>query len=160
MKTAIVYFSYTGHTRQIAKQIQENLHCDLFELKRKEPYSEDYEEVVADEQNQEGSQKIPEIEPIPIDIDAYDRIILGTPTWWYRPCPVVRAFLKQYDLSSKTIVPFATNAGWLGRTLKEIKELCPNSTIEKEMNLVFTEDYKENKLVTKKENLQNWINSL
>lgn len=41
----------------------------------------------------------------------------------------------------KIIKPFATNAGWLGHTFQEIEKLCPNSKVEKEMNIVFSEDY-------------------
>ena len=41
--------------------------------------------------------------------------------WWYTIAPVVRTFLKENDLTGKTIIPFATNAGWLGRTFKEIE---------------------------------------
>ena len=80
------------------------------------PYSNDYQTVVDDEQNSEASNHIPEIKDININLDEYDTIILGTPVWWYRPCPAIRAFLTKYDLSNKTIIPFATNAGWLGRT--------------------------------------------
>lgn len=133
----IVYFSYTGHTKMLANKIQAKLNCDILELKRQEPYSSDYNEVVNDEQNVENSNIIPEIENIAIDLSKYDTIILGTPVWWYRPAPVIRAFLKKFDLSGKTIIPFATNAGWLGKTFNEIKELCPNSTIKNEMNIVF-----------------------
>lgn len=75
--------------------IQEKLNCDILKLKRVEPYSSDYNAVVNDEQNGENSNIIPEIEDINIDLSKYDEIILGTPVWWYRPAPVVRAFLKK-----------------------------------------------------------------
>lgn len=95
-----------------------------------------------------------------MDLSKYDEIIIGSPVWWYTITPVVRTFLKENDLSGKTIIPFATNAGWLGRTFKEIKSLCPNSTVKNEMNIVFTEDYRENQLVTSPDEIDNWINSL
>ena len=62
------------------------------------------------------------------------------------------------DLSGKTIKPFATNAGWLGKTFKEIRTLCPNSEICEGMNIVF-ESY-SNKLVTKEQDIENWIKTL
>ena len=69
--------------------------------------------------------------------------------------------LNEYgEFTGKIIKPFATNAGWLGRTFKEIKDLCPNSTIGKEMNIVFTEDYSENQLVTLPEEIDKWIKEL
>ena len=68
--------------------------------------------------------------------------------------------LNEYGGTGKIIKPFATNAGWLGRTFQEIKRLCPNSKIEDEMNIVFTEDYHENQLVTSPDEVDSWIDKL
>ena len=57
--------------------------------------------VVDDEQNSGSRNILPEIKDIDIDLSKYDEIIIGTPVWWYRPAPVVRAFLKKYDLSGR-----------------------------------------------------------
>lgn len=158
MSKLVVYFSYTGNTRMIANRIREKLNCDVLEIKTVIPYSTDYESVVNDEQNSEASNHLPEIENINIDLSKYDEIIIGTPVWWYRPVPAIRTFLTQNDLSGKKIVPFATNAGWLGKTFKEIKLLCPNSEIKEGMNIVF-ESYSD-KLVTKESDIENWIITL
>lgn len=158
MKKLIVYFSYTGNTRMIANKIKEKLDCDILEIETVKPYSKDYDTVVNDEQNSEASNHLPEIKQINIDLSDYDTIILGTPVWWYRPCPAIRTFLTENDLDGKTIIPFATNAGWLGRTFNEIKKLCPNSRIENEMNIVF-ESYSD-KLKTDEREIDNFINVL
>ena len=157
-KKLIVYFSYTNNTKTIAELIQKKLNCDILRIETKVPYSNDYQTVVDDEQNSEASNHIPEIKDININLDEYDTIILGTPVWWYRPCPAIRAFLTKYDLSNKTIIPFATNAGWLGRTFVEIKKLCPNSNVINEKNIVF-ESYSSN-LVTSTDEINDWINKL
>ncbi len=154
----VVYFSYTNNTRKIANRIKEKLNCDILEIKTVIPYSEDYQSVVDDEHNSEASNYLPEIQDIGIDLSKYDEIILGTPVWWYRPVPAIRTFLTQNDLSGKIIRPFATNAGWIGRTFKEIKSLCPNSKVENEINIVF-QSYSD-KLVTKEQDIENWINEL
>lgn len=158
MNKIVVYFSYTNNTRTIANKIKNKLNCDILEIKTKIPYSDDYQTVVDDEQNSEASNHLPEIEDINIDLSKYDEIILGTPVWWYRPVPAIRTFLTQNDLKGKTIKPFATNAGWLGKTFKEIKSLCPNSNVEEGMNIVF-ESYSD-KLVTSEKDINNWIDSL
>ena len=161
MNKLIVYFSYTGNTKMIAKRIKEKLNCDILEIKTVVPYSEDYDTVVNDEQNSETSNHLPEIQENNVDLSKYDEIILGTPVWWYRPVPAIRTFLTQNDLSEKTIKPFATNAGWLGRTFTEIKKLCPNSKIEEGMNIVYDAgDYRTRELVTSLDEIDNWINSL
>ena len=86
--------------------------------------------------------------------------IIGTPVCWYTIAPVIRTFLTKYDLTGKVIKPFATNAGWLGHTFQEIQKLCPDSKVEKGMNIVFTEDYTENQLVTSLDEINEWIDEL
>lgn len=157
-KKLVVFYSYTGHTRYIANIIKEKLNCDILEIKPIKPYSTDYNTVVDQYQNNERAKETPIIEKVNIDLNEYSKIIVGTPVWWYTITPPIRTFLKENDLSGKTIIPFATNAGWLGRTFKEIEELCPNSNIGKEMNIVFTEDYNKNDLVTEFEEVEKWIN--
>ena len=159
-KKLVVYFSYTNHTKIIAEDIQKKLGCDILEIKPVKEYSKDYDLVVHEEQNNESSKKTPKIQKINVDLEKYDEIIVGTPVWWYTMAPVIRTFFKENDLANKKIIPFATNAGWLGRTFQDIKKLCPNSTVEKEMNIVFTENYKENSLVTPNKEIENWINTL
>lgn len=159
-KKIVVYYSYTGHTKMIAKSIQKKLGCDILEIKPSKPYSSDYQTVVDEEQNNESAKKTPEIEKINVDLNNYDEIIIGSPVWWYTIVPVIRTFLKENDLSNKIIKPYATNAGWLGRAFQEIKNLCPNSKVENGMNIVFTEDYTENQLVTSPDEIDNWINNL
>lgn len=158
MKKLVVYFSYTGNTEMIANKIKEKLDCDILKIETKVPYSTDYDEVVNDEQNSETSNYLPQIKAININLDKYDTIILGTPVWWYRPCPAIRTFLTENNLDGKKIIPFATNAGWLGRTFNEIKKLCPNSNIENEMNIVF-KSYSD-KLETDEKKIDNWINRI
>lgn len=159
-KKLVVYYSYTGHTKMIAESIQEKLNCDILEIKPVKEYSKDYNKVVDEEQNNSSTNKKPKIQKIDKDLKQYDEIIIGSPVWWYTIAPVIRTFLSENDLKGKTIIPFATNAGWLGHTFQEIEKLCPNSKVEKGMNIVFTEDYHENKIVTSLEEIDNWINSL
>ena len=157
-KKLVVYFSYTGHTKMITDKIKEKLDCDVLEIETVIPYSTDYDTVVNDEQNSERSNFLPEIKDININLDNYDEIILGTPVWWYRPAPAIRSFLTKYDLTGKTVIPFATNAGWLGKTFIEIKNMCPNSNVKNNMNIVF-ESYKDI-LVTSEDEINNWIKTI
>ena len=158
MNKLVVYHSYTGHTKMIANMIKEKLNCDILELKPKIAFSSDYQSVVDEYQNNEKEKSTVEIEDININLDNYDEIIIGSPVWWYSVTPVIRSFLKEDNLERKTIVPFATNAGWLGRTFKEIKELCENSNVINEMNIEF-ESYSDN-LVTSIDEINNWIDRI
>lgn len=137
----------------IVDKIREKLDCDILKIETVVPYSTDHDTVVNDEQNSERSNFLPEIKDININLDNYDEIILGTPVWWYRPAPAIRSFLTKYDLSGKTVIPFATNSGWLGKTFIGIKNMSPNSNIKNNMNIVF-ESYSDN-LVTNEDEIDN-----
>ncbi len=158
MKKLVVYYSYTGNTRKIASIIKDKLNCDVLELEPLIPFSEDYDEVVDEYQNNSIDNKEVAIKDINVDLNNYDEIIIGTPVWWYTISPVVVTFLKKYDLSGKKICPFATNAGWLGRKFKEIEKMCPNSQITNEMNIVF-KNYSDI-LITSMNEINKWINKL
>ena len=160
MKKLVVFYSYTGHTKMIAESIQKKLNCDILEIKPTKPYSTDYQTVVDEEQNNSSAGKTPDIQKIDKNINEYDEIIIGTPVWWYTIAPVIRTFLTQNDLSNKTIKPFATNVGWLGHTFQEIQKLCPDSRVDKEMNIVFTEDHHVSQLVTSPDEIDEWIEKL
>lgn len=157
-KTLIVYYSYTGNTKKIANTIKDKLNCDILELIPKVPYSKDYQTVVDEEQRMEGANHLREYESININLNDYGTIIIGTPVWWYRETPVIRTFLKENDLSNKRIIPFATNAGWLGKTFIEIKNMCPNTKVDSEMNIVF-KSYSD-ELVTPLSEIENCIDKI
>lgn len=160
MKRVIIYYSYTNHTKMICDMIGEELDCDIFCIKTKNEEELGYQELVDKYENNEIEKPIVDIENLSINLNDYDEIILGTPVWWYSIPPSVRAFLSNYDLSGKIVIPFATNAGWLGSTFQEIKSLCKNSTVKCEMNIVFTSDYKNPKLVTSRNKIYDWIKEL
>ena len=157
-KKLVVYYSYTGHTKMIAESIQKKLGCDILEIKPVQPYSTDYQTVVDEEQNNESSNKTPEIQKIDKDLSNYDEFIIGSPVWWYTISPVVVTFLKKYDFSGKKIYPYATNAGWLGHTFIDFKKLCSNSSVEDGMNIVF-KSYSD-QLVTSEDEIDKWIRNL
>ena len=95
----------------------------MLELHPKEKYSDNYQEVVDEYQNNEEGKKVCELMPYSIDLNRYDTLIIGSPVWWYTITPAIRTFLRQNSLVDKTVIPFATNAGWVGRTFKRNKRV-------------------------------------
>ncbi|MBR7952202.1 hypothetical protein KBK19_19740 [Microvirga sp. STR05] len=64
------------------------------------------------------------------NIEQYDVIFVGFPTWDMQLPPPMKSFLKQYNLSGKTIVPFNTNAVYgIGSSFDTVKALVPRSTV-------------------------------
>lgn len=60
------------------------------------------------------------IKPLDADVQNYDVIAVGTPTWWYTMAPAVKTFLNSQKWEGKTVVPFMTNGGWPGHVIKDI----------------------------------------
>lgn len=114
-KILIAYFSWSGNTRGIAQEIQSQTGADLFEITPVNPYSTDYNTVLMEAQEDQHKQARPELSAHVQNMDEYDIILLGYPNWWASiPMPIA-SFLEEYDFSGKTIVPFCSHGGGLGR---------------------------------------------
>lgn len=82
----------------------------MVELKPIKPYSTNYQEVVDDEQNSGANNIIPEIQKVDVNLNKYDKIIIGTPTWWGIAAWPVNTFVKENNFDGKTVIPFCTSA--------------------------------------------------
>jgi flavodoxin len=160
MKTLLVYYSQAvGNTKTIAEKIQAALGCDTVRLDTVAPYTGSYDEIVEQGQREVNQSYQPEIKPLGVDIADYDRVIVGTPTWWYTMAPAVLTFLNSQDWSGKTVVPFQTHGGWPGHTLKDMKKKCKGAKFANEKAIQF-DSTGGSELVTKENELDAWIASL
>ena len=102
-----------------------------------------------------------EIKDVTVNLSQYSKIVLVTCTWWYGISPVMKKFLKEYDLSSKDVIVASSNAGWLGHCFKDYESLLPNAHIKGELNLVFSADEdKRDQMVTSQSEVDAWIEKL
>lgn len=129
-KILIVYLSRTNNTKAIAEIIKKNVGGELVALELEKPYPENYRAIVEQVAKENETGFLPPLKTKIDDIEKYDTIFVGFPTWGMQLPPPMKSFLRQYDLSGKTVVPFNTNAGYgVGSSFQTVKELCPNSTI-------------------------------
>lgn len=164
MKTLTVYFSYTaGNTKRIAEKVRETVGGDLVSLEPVKPYSDNYDEVVKQGQQEVEHGYKPELKPLGVDLKEYDRIIVGTPTWWYRMAPAVLTFLSDNDFKGKVVVPFMTNAGWPGSVIKDMTTLAEKNgaRVENAHEFKFSSDEKHfDRMDTSEQELNRWLDSL
>lgn len=126
----IVYLSRTNNTKAVAEIIQKNVGGKLAALELENPYPEDYKKTVDQVSMEQRTGFLPPLKTKIDSIEKYDLVFVGFPTWGMKMPPPMRSFLKEYDLSGKTVIPFNTNAGYgVGSTFETVKELCPGSTI-------------------------------
>lgn len=129
-KMLIVYLSRTANTKAIAEIIQANVGGALVSLELEKPYPADYQTTVQQVVEENESGFLPPLKTKIDSIEKYDVVFVGFPTWGMKLPPPIKTFLKQYDLSGKTIIPFNTNAGYgVGSSFQTVKELCPKSKV-------------------------------
>ena len=133
-KKLVAYFSASGVTSAVAKDLAEAAGADLFEIKPAVPYTradlnwQDANARSTVEMRDKSSR------PAMVDKDAkvaeYDVIFRGFPIWWYVAPTIINTFLEAYDFSGKTLVLFATSGGsGFGKTVEGLKPSAPGATI-------------------------------
>ena len=134
-KMLVAYFSASGVTAKAAKKLAKAAEADLFEIKPEVPYTSadlnwmDKKSRSSVEMNNPSSR--PAIADKFADMEQYDVIFVGFPIWWYVAPTIINTFLESYDLSGKTIIPFATSGGsGLGGTNDRLRASCPGATLE------------------------------
>ena len=132
-RAVVIYFSATGNTETLAGKIAAAAGAGSFELLPETAYTS--EDLNYNNDNSRANREIngderPAIQSLDVDFSQYDTVILGYPIWWGQCPPVVRTFLANTDLSTKTIMPFCTSgSSGIGGSLGKIRELAPNSTV-------------------------------
>lgn len=129
-KILIVYLSRTSNTKAVAEMILKNVGGTLIAIELEKSYPENYEATVKQVAKENETGFLPSLKTKIENIEQYDTIFLGFPTWGMQLPPPVKSFLKQYDLKDKTVVPFNTNAGYgEGGSLRTVQELCTGCTV-------------------------------
>ncbi|MCI1640281.1 MAG: flavodoxin [Bacteroidales bacterium] len=128
----IAYFSCSGNTRVIARDIQKECGGTMFEIQPVKPYPAEYRAVVEQARQEIEAGYKPELKTKVENFDSYDIIFIGSPNWWGTVPPPVATFLSSYDFKGKTILQFITHGGSsFGRSSEDIRKLCPDSKILK-----------------------------
>lgn len=133
-KKLVAYFSASGVTASLARNLASAIGADLFEIKPDVPYTK----ADLDWTNKKSRSSVemsdpssrPAIAAMPEDIDGYDTVFVGFPIWWYVAPTIINTFLESYDLTDKTIIPFATSGGSdMGKTNEKLLPSCKGAKL-------------------------------
>ena len=133
----VAYFSASGVTGKIAKNLANAAKADIYVIKPKVPYTRadlnwmDKNARSTIEMKDKSSR--PELADKDARIGDYDTIFIGFPIWWYIAPTIINTFLESYDFKGKTIILFATSGGsGFGRTVDNLKGSVSEETVIKE----------------------------
>lgn len=120
-----------GNTERAAGMIRELTGGELFKIEQIKEYSKDYNECIAQAQEDQKQNARPELKYYPETLENYDVIYLGYPNYWGTMPMAVFTFLEHFDLKGKTIRPFCTHEGSeMGSSIADIQKLCPGANVE------------------------------
>lgn len=131
-KKLVAYFSASGVTAKVAQTLAEAVGADIFEIRPETPYTD----ADLDWRNKQSRSSLemadphsrPAVAEKRDNMDTYDTVFVGFPIWWYVAPHIVHTFLESYDLSGKTVIPFATSGGsGIDRAEKRMQALCPKA---------------------------------
>ena len=107
MKNLVIYYSYTGNTEVIAKEINDLVGGDIQRIEEKKPRKQGgmMGAALSALLSMRSSLK-----PIKISLADYDNIFLGAQVWAGHTTPPINAFLNKADLKNKSVYLFMTRA--------------------------------------------------
>ena len=157
-KTLVVFYSASGNTARVAKDIADAAGADLFEIVPTEIYTNadlnwtDSNSRVSREHDDESLRDVPLTTTEVENWGEYDTVFIGYPIWWGIAAWPVDGFVKANDFTGKTIIPFATSStSGMGRSGSLLAEMAGTGAWQDGQRFssgVSTAD------------VQNWVNGL
>lgn len=130
----VAYFSASGVTAKVAEKLSEAIGADLYAIEPEVPYTKadldwmDKKSRSTIEMNNSASR--PAIAGKRDNMNDYDTVFVGFPIWWYVAPTIINTFLESYDLTGKTIIPFATSGGSdMGKTNEKLLPSCKGAKL-------------------------------
>jgi len=110
VKSLILYFSLSGNTESAATQIQDVTGGKLKKIKPVNPYPEDFDQYFKIAKHETELQLMPPVATSIDDINQYDVIFIGYPTWWGEPPRIIDSLFDKFSFAGKKIVVFSTSS--------------------------------------------------
>lgn len=114
-KTLVAYFSASGSTARLAETMAQAANADLFEIQPVMKYTS--ADLNWNNPSSRSSVEMAdrasrvEITNTVGSMTDYDTILIGYPIWWGEAPHIINTFLESYDMTGKTVIPFATSGG-------------------------------------------------
>lgn len=142
MKTAIVYYSMSGNTRQTAEKIAAQTGADLIRIDPVKEYpSKGFRKFLWGGKSAVMGEK-PKLQPYRFD-GGYDRIILGTPVWASNIAPPLRSFIAENAdlMKGREIAVFTCfSGGGADKAIEKLRQLLNIDRFAAELILIDPKD--------------------
>lgn len=127
-KVLVIYYSLSGHTKEIAEKIAQKTDADVYEIKTAERISQNpvmYYKI----KQQLKSGQYPKLVGAMPDASQYDMIFVGAPVWWYTVATPGLSFLNEMDFQGKKVAPFSTQGSNFGTYFDDFAKKAKNAKL-------------------------------
>ena len=121
MKTLILFHSYTGKTKRLAEKKAAELGADIEEIKDVKRPSLIAAYTIGCFRAMRH-KKVP-IQPIKVQLDSYNKIIIMSPVWASRPTPAVNSAIGLLPSGKKVELVMVSASGKTGKAAEGTKAL-------------------------------------
>lgn len=119
-----------GNTEVAAGMIQEITGADMFKIEPLQAYSKNYNECIAQAQEDQRRDARPELKSYPEKL-GHSKVYICFPNFWSSMPMAVFTFLEHFDFTGKIIKPLCIHEGsGMGSSIEDIKRLCPGAIVE------------------------------
>lgn len=136
-KTLVVYYSSTNNVERIISDLQTQIDCDVVEIEPAEKgldyaannYAIGSALISAIRNNPDDPDSYPEIDPVEVNLDEYDAIIIGAPLWWSQMAAPLQTYLFQHGakMAGKKIgLIVSSHSSGISGVVSDAKRLIPD----------------------------------
>lgn len=142
-KTLVIYYSYTGNTREIVADLLKQISCDVVEVVPEgnlnynaNNYKIGADQINAINANPDNASSYPAIKEATIDMEQYGTVIIATPLWHARMASNTQALLFRYgkQMAGKKIgLIVSSHSSGISGVESDAKRLVPDGSFTKSL---------------------------
>ncbi|MFH1413572.1 MAG: NAD(P)H-dependent oxidoreductase [Candidatus Omnitrophota bacterium] len=115
MRSAVIYYSYSGNTKKVAQILGEYLK-EKGEVSVIELQGLDESNNFFIQGKRAFKHERAKVQPLNFDLSGYDLICLGTPLWLFGPAPAINTYLDQcLGVDGKDVIIYVTYGSGAGK---------------------------------------------
>ena len=138
-KTIVVYYSYTGNSREIVNTLTSQIQADVLEIQPAEKglkyeannYALGTQLLNAIKANPNDLSSYPAIDPVATSLSGYENIIIVTPLWWSQMAAIMQTYLFQSasEMAGKHVAMIvSSHSSGISGVVSDARRLLPDVT--------------------------------
>ncbi|MGM9860883.1 MAG: flavodoxin [Muribaculaceae bacterium] len=135
-KTLVVYYSFTNNVHTIVSDLSTQINADVIRVEPAEKgidyaadnYAAGSALISAIRNNPDDPASYPAIDPVEVNLEDYDMVIVAAPLWWSQMAAPLQTFLFQYgkEMADKHIALIVSSASsGISNVVADAKRLIP-----------------------------------